>query len=146
MGASHFGSFIFTFSYPLLQGSPGHHRWLHDQFPPFSPVLHSALGRGEHQASSFLDVVFLPLPLSALSSYLFLCLPCLPAPFTLPCKVVLARSGEQEIRPYSISLQFVSLYNGLEVSSPCGVIACWILAQTSSLVTRSLYKVHSILQ
>ena len=31
-----------------------------------------------------------------LSSYLFLCLPCLPPPFTVPCKMVLARPDERE--------------------------------------------------
>ena len=32
-----------------------------------------------------------------LSSYLFLCLPCLLPPFTAPCKMVLARPDEREI-------------------------------------------------
>ena len=31
-----------------------------------------------------------------LSSHLFLCLPCLPPPFAVPCKMVLARPGERE--------------------------------------------------
>ena len=31
-----------------------------------------------------------------LSSYLFLCLPCLLPPFTVPCKMVLARPDERE--------------------------------------------------
>ena len=43
-----------------------------------------------------------------LSSKLFLCLPCLLPPFTVPCKMVLARPDEQETL-------FVSLYNGQEV-------------------------------
>ena len=46
------------------------------------------------------------------SSHLFLCLPCLLPPFTVPCKVVLARPDEQET---SIPLQFASLYDGQEV-------------------------------
>ena len=46
----------------------------------------------------------------------------------------------------TIPLQFASLYNATKVRrSLCGLIACWILAQTSSLVTWSLYEVHSIL-
>ena len=45
------------------------------QFSPFFPVLHCPLGLGELQACPFPDVVFPPLPLSALSSSpLSLCL------------------------------------------------------------------------
>ena len=40
-----------------------------------------------------------------LSSHLFLCPPCLLPPFTVPCKMGLARSDEREIRPYHCSLQ-----------------------------------------
>ena len=35
-----------------------------------------------------------------LSSHLFLCLPCLLPPFTVPCKMVLARPDEWETWPY----------------------------------------------
>ena len=35
-----------------------------------------------------------------LSSHLFLCLPCLLPPFTVPCKMVLARRDERETWPY----------------------------------------------
>ena len=42
-------------------------------FLHFSPVLHCPLGPGEHQACPFPDVVFQPLPLSALSSSPFQC-------------------------------------------------------------------------
>ena len=45
-----------------------------------------------------------------LSSHLFLCLPCLLPPFTVPCRTVLARPDEWETM--SISLQFASLYDG----------------------------------
>ena len=38
------------------------------------------------------------------SSHLFLCLPCLLPPFTVPCKVVLARPDERETCPYYCSL------------------------------------------
>ena len=41
---------------------------LHKQFSPFFPVPHCPLGLGELQACPFPDVVFPPLPLSALSS------------------------------------------------------------------------------
>ena len=60
-----------------------------------------------------------------LSSHLFLCLPCLP-PFTVPCKMVLARPDERETL-----LRLFTMVRGFS----CGPIACWILAWTSSLVT-----------
>ena len=46
----------------------GHHRWLHNHFPPFFSVLHCPLGLGKLKACSFPGVVFPPLFLSALSS------------------------------------------------------------------------------
>ena len=51
------------------QGSLTHHRWLHNQFPPFFSVLHCLLVLDELQACPFPNVVFPPLPLSASSSY-----------------------------------------------------------------------------
>ena len=65
--------------------SAGHHQSLNreghwsttddftNQFSPFFPVLHCPLGLAEPQACPFLDVVFPPLPLSALSSSPFHC-------------------------------------------------------------------------
>ena len=47
-----------------------------------------------------------------LSSHLSLCLPFLLSPFTVPCKVVLARLDEREMTK---PLQFASLYDGQEV-------------------------------
>ena len=47
-----------------------------------------------------------------LSSHLFLCLPCLFPPFSVPCKIILARPDEWETWPYHCSL---SLYDGQEV-------------------------------
>ena len=44
-----------------------------------------------------------------LSSHLFFCLPCLLPPFTVPYKMVLARTDEW------VTLQFASLYDGQEV-------------------------------
>ena len=60
-------------SSPYLWGLFGHHRWFCKQFPPFSPVLHCPLGLGKLQACPFPDVVFPPLPLSALFSSPFHC-------------------------------------------------------------------------
>ena len=77
-----------------------------------------------------------------LSSHLFLSLPCLLPPFTVPCKMVLARPDEWETWPYHCSLHLFTMVR----RSSCGQIAYWILAQTTSLVTWSLYVMHSILQ
>ena len=55
---------------------------------------------------------FRPVHSLMLSSHLFLCLPCLLPPFTVPCKVVLARPGE---RKTWLPSQFASLYDGQEV-------------------------------
>ena len=75
-----------------------------------------------------------------LSSYLYLCPPCLLPPFTVPCKMVLARPDERETWPYHCSLRLFMI-----IRSSCGPIACWNLARTSSLVTWSLYEMCSIL-
>ena len=78
---------------------------------------------------------------SLMSSHLFLCLPCFFPPFTVPCKVVLARPHERETKPYHCSLRLFTM-----VRRPsCTLIVCWILAWTSSFVTWSLYEMHSIL-
>ena len=69
-----------------------------------------------------------------LSSHLFLCPPCLLPPFTVPCKMVLARPDERETWPYYCSLRLFTI-----VRKPSyGPIACWILARISSLVAWSL--------
>ena len=61
-----------------------------------------------------------------LSSHLFFCLPCLLPPFTVPCKMVLARPDERETCPYHFSLRLFTIVR----RSSCGPIACWILART----------------
>ena len=74
-----------------------------------------------------------------LSSHLFLCLPCLLPPFTVLCKMVLARHDERETCPYHCSLYLFTI-----VRRPsCGPIACLIFARTSSLVKWSLYEMCS---
>ena len=77
-----------------------------------------------------------------LSSHLFFCLPCLLPPFTVSCKMVLARPDKWETCPYHCSLCLFTIVR----RSSCGPIACLVLAQTSSLVTWSLYEMRSILQ
>ena len=64
-----------------------------------------------------------PVHFLLLSSHLFLCLPCLLPPFTVPCKMVLARPDERETWPYHCSLHLFTIVR----SSSCGPIACWIL-------------------
>ena len=109
----------------------GLHRWFHNQFPPFLPLLHCPLGLAELQACPFPDVVFPLLPLSALSS----------SPFTVPCKMVFARPDERETWPYHCSLHLFTMFRRFS----CGPTAFWILAQASSLVTWSLYEMCSTL-
>ena len=75
-----------------------------------------------------------------LFSHLFLSLPCLLLPFTVPCKMVLTRPNEWETWPYYCSLHFFTIVR----RNSCGPIACWILAWTSSLVTWSLYEMCSV--
>ena len=75
-----------------------------------------------------------------LSFHVFLHLPCLLLHLTVPCKMVLARTDERETCPYHCSLHVFTIIR----RSSCGPIACWILARTSSLVTRSFYEMRSI--
>ena len=82
-------------------------------------------------------------PVHSLKSFnLFLCLPCLRHPFTVPWKMVLARPDEQETYPSHCSLRFSTMVRW----SSCGPIACWILARTSSLVKWFSYAMRSILR
>ena len=108
-------------------------------------------GTTDEFATSFLHFPRSPLPSGTcrnsrpvhslmLSSHLFLCAPCLLPPFTVPCKMVLARPDEREKWPYHCSLRLFTIVKRF----PCGPIACWILTRTSSLVTWSLYGMCSI--
>ena len=69
-----------------------------------------------------------------LSSHLFLCLPCLLSPFTVPWKTVQVRPDEWETCQYHFSLHLLMMVR----RSSCGPTACWIMARTSSLVAWSL--------
>ena len=44
-----------------------------------------------------------------LSSHLFLCLPLLLAPFTVPCRIVVAMPGDLEMWPYHQSFRFFTM-------------------------------------
>ena len=83
-----------------------------------------------------------PVHFLMLSSHLFLCLPCLRPRFTAPCRMVLARPDERETCPYKVSLCTFTMVRRIS----CGPNACWILAQTSSLITWSLYEICSMLR
>ena len=63
-----------------------------------------------------------------LSSHLFLCPPCLLPPFTVSCKMVLARPDERETWPYHCSLRLFTIVR----RSSCGPVACWIKASSNS--------------
>ena len=61
-----------------------------------------------------------------LSSRLFFCLPCLLPPFTVPCKMVLARPDERETWPYHCSLRlfttvrvYIYIYNTGKTTPHC---------------------------
>ena len=93
------------------------------------PVLHCPLWLAELQACTFPAVLFPTLPR-------------LLPPFTVPCKMALARLDEWETWPYHCSLRLFTMVK----RSSCGLIACWTLAQTSLLVTWSKYEMRSILR
>ena len=65
------------------------------------------------------------------SSLLFVCLPCLLPPFTVPCKMVLARPDERETCPYLDDGQEISVWSdclldlGMDflVGGPCQDLA-----------------------
>ena len=66
----------------------------------------------------------------------------LPHPFTVPCKMVLARPDERETWPYHCSLHFFSMVK----RSSSGPIVFRILAQTFSLATWSFYEMRCVLR
>ena len=70
-------------------GSLGHYGWFYNQFPPFF-MFSTALWDLANSR---------PVHSLMLSSHLFLYLPCLLPPFTVPCKMVLAIPDERETWP-----------------------------------------------
>ena len=57
-----------------------------------------------------------------LSSHLFLCLPCLFPPFTVPCKMVLARPDARETWPYHCSLHLFTNVICFKLSLGCAYV------------------------
>ena len=70
-----------------------------------------------------------------LSSHLFFCLPLFLFTFTVPCRIVFAKSEDLEIWPNLLSFRFLTKVRSLSYSP----MAAWIFLQTSSLATWSLY-------
>ena len=103
-------------TYPLTARVVGAPQLISQPVSYIFPVLHCPLGLAELQAGPFPDVVLPPLPLSAL----------LLSPFTVPCKMVLARHNERETWSHHCSLCLFTMV----WRSSCGPIACWILART----------------
>ena len=130
MKRSHSISLSSSSSIPWPRGSLGHHRWFHNQFPPFFPVSTALWDLANSR----------PVHSLMLLSHLFFCLPCLLPPFTVPLKMILARPDEWETSPYHFSLRLFTMVK----RSLCGLISCWILAQASSLVTWSLHELHGV--
>ena len=102
-------------------------------------------------ATSFLHFPCSPLPSGTWRTPgLFISRCCLPTSsvcrFFFPLSLCLARWFLQDLmneRHVHTTEVCVSLrWSGLR----CGLVACWILAQTSSLVTWSLYEMRSILR
>ena len=77
---------IILIIHPLTTRVVGAPQMISQPVPPFFPVLSCPLVLGELQTFPFPDVVF----------HLFLCLPYLLLPFTVLCKIVLARPDERE--------------------------------------------------
>ena len=94
-------TFSFTFTYPLTSGVV---RGTTDGFT--TSFLHFSLF-----STALWDLAnSRPVHFLMLSSHLFFCLPCLLPPFTVPCKMVLARPDERETRPYHFSLRLFTMW------------------------------------
>ena len=75
----------------------------------------------------------IPVHSSILSSHLFFCLPLFLFPFTVPCRIVLAKPEDLETWPNHPSFLFLTRVR----SSSYSPMAAWIFLRTSSLVTWS---------
>ena len=75
----------------------------------------------------------LSIPWCCLPAFSSVCLVFFP-PFTVPSKMVLARSDEWETWPYHCSLRLFTMVR----RSSCGPIACWVVYATEKNVTRDV--------
>ena len=114
-----------TFTYPLSARVVGATQRTSQPVPSIFLYLRCPLQFGELQACPLPGVVFQSLLLSSLSS----------PPFTVPCKMGLARPHERETWPHPFSLPLFAM-----VRSSYSPIVCWVLARTSPLVTWSLMR------
>ena len=119
-----------SFIYPLTAGVVGKSQMTSQRVFSIFSVLHCPLGLGEFQACPFPDAVFPPHPFSALSS----------SPFHCTSQGGFGQTWWKGDMTYHYCLRLFTMVR----RSSCGPIACWILARTSSLVTWSLYEMHSI--
>ena len=74
-----------------------------------------------------------------LSSHLFSCLPLFLFPFTVPCRIVFAKSEDLAKWPNHLSFRFLTRVR----SSSYSPMAAWIFLRTSSLATWSLYEMFN---
>ena len=129
-------------SLPLLFMFWGKWGWMHFTFIFTYPLTARRLGTTDEFTTSLLHFSLFstalwdltnsrPVHSLMLSLHLLFSLPRLFPPFTVPCKMASAIPDEREKCPYHFSLRLFMMVR----RSSCGPIACWILAQTSSLVT-----------
>ena len=109
---------------PLPRVFLGHHSWFYNQCS-----LHVSL----FSIPSWDLANCRPVHSLMLSSHNFLCLSCLLPPFTVTCKMDIARPDKREKWPYHCSVRRFTMVR----KSLCGPIACWTLVRTSLLITRS---------
>ena len=122
--------FYFVSSHSLGRLS-GHHRWIcNNPFPP-CPVFSSLVELAKS----------IPVHSLILSFHLFFCLLFVLCPYTVPCTIAFAKP--EDIQMWRNYLSFHVL---TRVRSPSySPMAAWIFLQTSSLETRSLYKMFTSL-
>ena len=77
-----------------------------------------------------------------LSPHLFFCLPLFLLSFTVPCRIVFAKSEDLKTWPNHLSFRFLTRVRSLSYSP----MAAWIFLRTSSLVAWSLYEMFNSLR
>ena len=101
--------------YPLTARVVGAPQMILQSIFSIFPVLYCPLGLAELQVCPFPDIVFLPLPLSALSSF----------PFHCALQEVVARSDEPEICPYHLSLRLFTMGRRFSYGPIASLILAW---------------------